>query len=257
MILFACDLDNTLIHSYKRADKNDICVEIKEGKELSFMTPKGYLALQKIAEQVDFVPVTTRSTEQYKRINLLKGAYPKYALTTNGGILLVNNEVDLNWLDESKKMIENTYGEMEKGFETLQKDPNISFEIRIVDEMFVFTKTKDVFKTTETLKSHLDESKVDILSHGEKIYIFPKAMNKGTAVKRLKKRLQREYLISAGDSEFDVPMLKMADLCIVTSKNFKEEFLKEHTNVLCEDKNNKFFTDELLHIVTDYIAHMK
>ena len=28
MILFASDLDNTLIHSYKRADEGDVCVEI-------------------------------------------------------------------------------------------------------------------------------------------------------------------------------------------------------------------------------------
>ena len=39
-ILFASDLDNTLLYSYKYKKKGDICVEFNKGKEQGFMTQK-------------------------------------------------------------------------------------------------------------------------------------------------------------------------------------------------------------------------
>ncbi|MDR2137476.1 MAG: hypothetical protein LBO68_04225, partial [Synergistaceae bacterium] len=68
-MIFASDLDNTLIHSYKRALPSDICVERKDGRALSFMTPRGRRMLQKARERCCFVPVTTRSLEQYRRLS--------------------------------------------------------------------------------------------------------------------------------------------------------------------------------------------
>ena len=46
MVLFVSDLDNTLIYSYKREiGKKKICVELYEGKEISFMTENSYRLL--------------------------------------------------------------------------------------------------------------------------------------------------------------------------------------------------------------------
>jgi HAD superfamily hydrolase (TIGR01484 family) len=257
MILFACDLDNTLIHSYKRAAKEDVCVESKEEKKLSFMTPESYEALQKIAEQVEFVPTTTRSMEQYRRIRLLRNKYPQYALVSNGGILLANNQIDEEWLRGSKKMIQDTYGEMDKGMKALEEDQHVNFEVRLVDELFVFTKTQNVFETTKNLKYILDEERVDVLNHGEKIYIVPRLLTKGVAVKRLKDRLEKKYMICAGDSEFDVSMLKAADLAIVPSEDFKERFLKTHTEVVHQTLKDKGFAQLVLETVIAHITCIK
>ena len=37
-ILFTCDLDNTLLHSYKHRQDGDVCIEILKEKEQGFTT---------------------------------------------------------------------------------------------------------------------------------------------------------------------------------------------------------------------------
>ena len=63
-ILFACDLDNTLIHSWKHRKDGDICVEWIDGKEQGYMSEKVCVLLRHVIGKVDFVPVTTRSVAQ-------------------------------------------------------------------------------------------------------------------------------------------------------------------------------------------------
>ena len=49
MILFHCDLDNTLIYSYKHEIKTKKrCVEIYQGREVSFMTEATCRLLNKV-----------------------------------------------------------------------------------------------------------------------------------------------------------------------------------------------------------------
>ena len=67
-ILLACDLDNTLIYSYKHRVPGDSCVEWLDGQEQSFMTERTQALLRQLPANVRLVPVTTRSKEQYQRI---------------------------------------------------------------------------------------------------------------------------------------------------------------------------------------------
>ena len=57
-------------------------------------------------------------------------------------------------------------------------------------------------------------SLVEVFQNGVKVYVVPRKLSKGTAVRRLKERLDAELVIAAGDSEFDLPMLQEADLAI-------------------------------------------
>ena len=74
MIVFHTDLDNTLIYSYRHDIGRDRrCVEVYQGREISFVTQETHRLLQKLSErkeQVLIVPTTTRTAEQYARINL-------------------------------------------------------------------------------------------------------------------------------------------------------------------------------------------
>ena len=45
-------------------------------------------------------------------------------------------------------------------------------------------------------------------------YVVPQTLNKGTAVDRLREKLKPEFVIAAGDSTFDIPMLSTAEMCI-------------------------------------------
>lgn len=245
MHLFACDLDNTLIHSYKKASPDDVCVEVKDGKKLSFMTPYAYNKLRKINsnKDIEFVPVTTRSVEQYLRIDFFDGKPSHMALAANGGILLIDGVPDLQWVEESKALISDSIKEFKTGMRYLENDNNIFFEIRIVDELFVFTKSHDPLKTKECLEKILDPDIVSPFVIGDKVYIFPDILSKGNAVSRLRKRFVFDKIICAGDSEFDVSMLDIADIAYCPDALCDDV---KNQNITGFDITEKRFADSLL-----------
>lgn len=214
MIIFNSDLDNTLIYSYRHdigPDKK--CVEMYQGREISYMTDESLRLLNRIQKQVLFVPTTTRTEEQYARISFGVGE-AKYALVCNGGVLLVNGREDREWYLESLRRISGSAGELKCAMHILESDPDRDFELRLIRELFVFTKSKDPEKTMERLKRTLNTGVADVLANGAKVYVVPKALNKGEAVLRLKAKLGAQKVIASGDSEFDIPMLDAADLAL-------------------------------------------
>ncbi len=214
MHIFHSDLDNTIIYSYKHdigSDKKN--VEVYQGREISFITSRTYELLQKVVDRVLFVPTTTRTIEQYERINLGIGM-PKYALVCNGGVLLENGKENQEWYEESRAIILDSSGEMRNALDFLENDARRKFELRYIRELFVFTKCCNPEEVVCDLKNHLDTSLADVFNNGEKVYVLPKNLDKGTAVKRFRKKVGGDYVFAAGDSEFDVSMLEAADLGI-------------------------------------------
>lgn len=212
MAVFYSDLDNTLIYSYKRelgAEKR--CVELYQGREISFMTEESFRLLKQVRQKVMFVPTTTRTKEQYGRIDFGQEE-PEYALVCNGGILLHHGNVATDWYRDSLLLIEHGRPELEKAVELLKTDENRSFEIRFPNELFVFTKSEAPNQTAAVLKEALDREKVDIFSNGTKVYVVPVQLNKGKAAARLQEMTGADEMIAAGDSLFDLPMLQEADL---------------------------------------------
>ena len=211
MIIFNSDLDNTLIYSYKHdIGENKRCVEIYEGREVSFLTDKTYELLKKVSKKVLLVPTTTRTIEQYNRIDLGIGAF-SYALACNGGVLLVDGKEDEEWYKESLELVAGCNNEMKKAIELLESDPNRNFELRYIKELFVFTKSSEPEKSVDRLREQLDLNLVDVFRNGVKVYVVPKELNKGRAIMRLKEKLAGDKVIAAGDSEFDISMLDAAD----------------------------------------------
>ncbi len=51
-ILFACDLDDTLIHSYKHKNSRDICIELLKGSEQSYISEKTLFLLRQVVKQL-------------------------------------------------------------------------------------------------------------------------------------------------------------------------------------------------------------
>ena len=85
------------------------------------------------------VPTTTRTREQYERIFLGIGLI-KYALVCNGGVLLVDGKVDEEWYKVSKNLISNSVDELLKAVLYLESEELRKFEVRFIEELFVFTK---------------------------------------------------------------------------------------------------------------------
>ena len=215
-ILFACDLDGTLIHSYKKFREGDICLEIYDGQKQSFISPEALELLKKIAAKILFVPVTTRSIAQYRRIFWTEDFFPSLAVVANGAYLL-NSGRQENFLREVAAPYE---AELKIQHEKFSDDTRFNI-CRIVDESFLFLKCRD---DLDAAKIFFDTN-LDVQHTGKKIYLFPPELNKGAALKLLTKKFSTEKIICAGDSEIDLPMFKLAD---VFFHEFKcaEEFLR-------------------------------
>lgn len=247
MIYFCSDLDNTLIYSYRHDIGNEkILVETMDGKELSYMTKVSHELLKKVSSEKELVPLTTRSLAQYSRIDFGNQVKVKYAMVANGGILLENNKINEEWFKETREIVGYADAELEKGIEILKKDKNICFEIRKVDGLFVFTKSSNVEETIKQLKETLDTNVVYVDYNGTKVYIFPKKLDKGSSLKRLRNYVGADnYFVSAGDSDFDIPMLLAADTGFCPESlifSGKENIIK---------LPNKKFSDEMLQRVLE------
>ena len=215
-ILFACDLDNTLIHSYKHRRPDDICVEIYEGREQSFISSRALELLKEIAAKIFFVPVTTRSIAQYRRIFWTEDFQPQCAVVANGAFFLEGARQE-NFLREVAAPYEK-----ELAAQLAAADEKIFSIARVVDESFLFLKCREEF---DAEKIFFDTSLV-VQRTGKKIYLFPPSLNKGEALKLLAKNFSPEKILAAGDSEIDLPMLALADVAFapknLRGKNFVE-----------------------------------
>ncbi|MCI8265997.1 MAG: HAD hydrolase family protein [Lachnospiraceae bacterium] len=249
MVLFHTDLDNTMIYSYKHeigADKR--CAEVYHGREISYITKETYRLLQQIKakeEQLVMVPTTTRTTEQYQRIHLGIGDLP-YALVCNGGVLLAGGREDENWYRGSLERIRDSRETLHQALELLDKESRRSFELRFIRELFVFTKCQEPEAVVCDLKRKLDLNVVEVFRNGEKVYVLPKALSKGSALQRFKEYFGAAYTIAAGDSEFDCSMLEAADLGIVApalAQNYSFQ-----GNVVCPS-GKKIFAEAVLALV--------
>lgn len=235
MIVLNTDLDNTLIYSYKHDIGDDKkCVEIYHDREISYSTNTTLNLLSEVRDKILVVPTTTRTTEQYVRINFGQGDF-KYVLTCNGGVLLVDGVEDLEWYAESKRMIEESMPVMDIAYGLMDKDPNRSFELRFIRDLFLFTKSEQPEKSVEYLKQHLNSELVDVFNNGIKVYVVPKKLNKGVGVQRLKHRLNADTVIAAGDSEFDIPMIECADYAMIPEVLQNSVNMTDKINVISDD----------------------
>lgn len=215
-ILFACDLDNTLIHSYKHRRADDICVELYDGREQSFISPRALELLKNISAQILFVPITTRSIAQYQRIFWTENFSPRYAVVANGAYLINDGCVE-NFLRE----VVNPY-ETELKAQLEAADKNLFTTARIVDDSFLFLRCRD---DLDADKISFDTS-LTVQHTDKKIYLFPPELDKGAALKRLTKKFSPDKIICAGDSEIDLPMLELADIAFAHKNLRGEKFIE-------------------------------
>lgn len=244
-ILLCCDLDNTLLYSYKHKQKNDICVEWLHGKEQGFMTLKAYQLFQMLCQRISIVPVTTRSLEQYKRIRLPKEDSIEYAVTTNGAILLHNGEMDREWYTKSFEQVVPYQTEL-KRLQNILIEQDKYLRCRIIDDMYLFAYGKEGIDINECVREYTEKTPLTVMASGRKIYFLPPSINKGETMIRLKQRLKPEFVAAAGDSKIDLPMLKESDLAIVPNQ-YLGKFLPKSNTVVCDPDKN--FSEFLLEIM--------
>lgn len=211
-ILFS-DLDGTLIFSAKLRRVGDVVIDRLNGEPISCITARQAELLPRIRR---LIPVTSRSIEQFRRIEFPEGFAPEYALCSNGGTLLVNGVPDSDWTSRSAEFFAECETELDKFRQLLENDPDRIFDIRLVDGLFLFTKSARSDITLSRLGAYSE--RCDCFAAGRKVYVIPKKLAKGCAVKRLAQRLglARENIFCAGDSLVDVSMLSAAGTALFT-----------------------------------------
>ena len=104
-MIVASDLDRTLIYSARALREFGypegtglMPVERREEEWVSFMTEASFKLLLEISKKYIFIPITTRTTSQFKRIKIFQKDIPlEYAITTNGATILRNGKPLKEW----------------------------------------------------------------------------------------------------------------------------------------------------------------
>ncbi len=210
-MLFASDLDNTLMISHRNMQDGDICVEWNQGKAQSFMTSRTIELLREINKLVDFVPITTRSLEQYCRIEWPEGCEPKLAVVANGAILLRQGEFDEDWSRQTRPVVDICRGELQTQY-AKQSSSKGYISCRIVDDSYLFLYCDEETDAGACADESRRQTWLQVEYQGRKIYFFPPGLDKGAALRRLREYLGSCYIYAAGDSRIDVPMLEAAGM---------------------------------------------
>ncbi|UOQ43951.1 hydrolase (had superfamily) [Halobacillus salinarum] len=225
MKAFASDLDRTLIFSKKMLEQFPSqepveLVERYEGKELSYISTKTKEHLLQLKNEVCFLPVTTRTTAQYRRIDLFQHEIkPEFAITANGAVILKNNHEVAEWSEKMRKDLTSlpSLQEVMQEAEALPIYDSVK-KVRVVENYFFY------YIVDPTIINHVDPQTLQawgrarrwqVSWQGRKIYFIPEVINKWRAVQYLKEQLGWTAIVSAGDSYLDQPLVQNADRGIV------------------------------------------
>lgn len=241
-ILLACDLDNTLIHSFRHVQPGEPCIEWLNGNEQSYMTRKTFEILSDgLPEDILVVPITSRSIAQYQRIIWPQNQAPRYALTSGGGILLEQGEENNAWKEQSRAINE-SFGAAEcfaKAAELLSLMPGLK-SCRMIDSIYLFAhfySEESASKALSLLKqaeSDAWKDRISALLVRRKLYLFSPAADKGAALERLKAKFDADLVLAAGDSSPDLSMLKQADLALIPDSQMADSLIPASTKICPE-----------------------
>ncbi|MEU1619639.1 HAD family hydrolase [Streptomyces sp. NPDC005722] len=220
--LVASDLDRTLIYSpsalaLSMADEEAprlLCVEVHEGRPLSFMTENAAVLIQRLAAAAEFVPATTRTRKQYRRINL-PGPVPRYAICANGGHLLVKGHTDHDWNAEMRRRLAEGCAPLEEVRAYLARTSDGSWlrKERVAEDLFVYLVVERSLLPelwVKDLAEWAEERGWTVSLQGRKVYAVPKPLTKSAALAEVVRRTGADHVLAAGDSLLDADLLLAA-----------------------------------------------
>jgi hypothetical protein len=221
--LVASDLDRTLIYSagalgLTMADAQAprlLCVEVYQGRPLSYVTETAAALLPRLAAETLFVPTTTRTREQYLRIRL-PGPPPRYAICANGGHILVDGVFDPDWRRRVDAELAGgcaPLGEIRAHLKAVA-DPAWLLKDRVAEDLFAYLVVERDLLPAQWLKeltAWAGERGWGVSLQGRKVYAVPRPLTKSAAAREIARRAGSERILAAGDSLLDADLLLAAD----------------------------------------------
>ncbi len=217
----ACDLDRTLIYSakalYLEGPDHEaprlVVSEVHEQLPLSYMTREAEDLLLELLDHSFLVPVTTRTRAQFRRVQLPR---TRYAITTNGGVLLHHGQPDGDWAAQVRDAVDRGSAPLAEVLAHLGAKPAPGVQrVRTAEDLFAYAIVE---------RAELPEGYVARLTawcaelgwvvslQGRKLYCVPAPVTKEAAIAEVMDRVGATTLVAAGDSLLDRGMLEMASL---------------------------------------------
>ncbi|WML60022.1 hypothetical protein [Neobacillus sp. PS2-9] len=218
-MIVASDLDRTIIYSKRAmADLEEQpegqlkLVEIKDGEQVAFMTEAALFALEMISQKSLFIPVTTRTTDQFNRLSIFKNKIEfKYAITTNGAVILEHGKPIEGWTEYVKNRLRMESALEEELLSIFQRE-GIRFDgiKKQAGKLFFYFILNSLPSTVEMQLINDLVGKVGwrISIQGRKLYFIPLAISKGSALEYLCQTEGTQAIAGAGDSILDWDFLQ-------------------------------------------------
>ena len=246
----AVDLDRTLIYSAAaietaRTDASRpvpqlVCVEHLDGRPQSFMTSLAAGWLDQIREDAVLVPATTRTLQQYARV-CLPGGPPAYAVTSNGGHIVVNGAADQDWRRAVDATIAGSGAPLAEVVEGLARQADGSWvrNRRVADQLFCYLVVDLAELPADflpTWTSWCARRGWVVSVQGRKIYALPRELTKEAALAEVLNRTGARRLLAAGDGALDAGFLMLADAAIRPAHGELADtgWLRPHVSVTSE-----------------------
>ncbi|MEK4344752.1 HAD family hydrolase [Paenibacillus sp. FSL P4-0184] len=224
-MIYASDLDRTLIYSLGAIGVPEntpglIPAEIIEGKTRSYISQQALNQLMDLNTRIIFIPVTTRTIQQYNRINLFQETViPDYAVTSNGGNILIGGVVDKEWRESIGRLVaRHSAGaeEVRSYIKAVVREDWIISENYCDDLFYSFMVYRDQLPLDEitNLSDRLYNLGWRVSLQGRKLYAVPAAVNKSDAILHLRRTVRSEPMVASGDSLLDKSLLESSDYAI-------------------------------------------
>ncbi|HSP23479.1 MAG TPA: hypothetical protein VLQ20_14240 [Planococcus sp. (in: firmicutes)] len=223
-ILFASDLDQTLIYSRRSMGLDVSEAELKEverfeGNPQSFMTEKGQQALWELSKSTFFLPVTTRTQAQYERVTGIfkDGETPRFAVISNGAVILENGQPIREWSEGMRQQCASDKTVIEELLPKIKQHFSEDWVLRVrqADDWFVYLIVDRNRFPEEKLGEYTQVFRDigwDMSLQGRKLYFMPVSITKAGAMEYVKERVNAKFVAAAGDSLLDHCLLESADL---------------------------------------------
>jgi hydroxymethylpyrimidine pyrophosphatase-like HAD family hydrolase len=223
--LFLIDLDDTILQTARKMSPDEarhVAALDKHGQPLSFTNNTQRAFIDWLLATADVVPVTARSVDAFKRVQL---PFSHGAICAHGAVMLnANGDIDEIWHNHTKQQLEKYRVNLhEVQQQIVQIGDSLDFSLRtwIVEEQGIATyalakhnhQGDDVLISVENqLQQVMDLSDFYIHRNANNLAILPNALHKKFAVQEWLRRDREQHgerpVLGFGDSLSDMGFLQ-------------------------------------------------
>lgn len=213
-MIFAADLDRTLIFSKRRLDPLGpitVPAEWRQGEAFGFMTPKALRTLLALSARTAFFVNTLRGREQANRVGFISSGWCRYLALQNGLYLYRDGAEDTDWAARVRRTVSALPLGLTGGIDrVLAHLPGIQCLSKQYEYLAVFFVEEDAFDgaACAQLAEELAGQGWELCRQRKKLYLSPAPIHKGAVLDRVRTLEDGAEAVGFGDSGFDLPMLE-------------------------------------------------